>query len=219
MNLWVRKDFEAFLAYQHREEEKYLYPLITDYLDKKYGIQVYKITHWSGETQSGFNIVLSSNADFKKLKKRETYDEWRLHYPADGKSIGEIIQQQGLNESFGTENLKLSFHSFELYALEYCYGSAYKDIIAYQTKILNPATMERIINPGLLVQYKTKEMLKGAATSGEQDRIRKEYYEVVKKHDTYNLITPEKHLVLRFDCRPYHYLEWDEIRAGILSAE
>jgi hypothetical protein len=80
--------------------------------------------------------------------------------------------------------------------------------------------MERIHHPDLLVLYKSKELLEEAAANGEQDRIRREFFEIVKKYDTYNFITPEKHLAVYFDCRPYHHFrEWSDKRWEILDAE
>ena len=142
-------------------------------------------------------------------------DDWRLHFPADAAEVKEIIYQQGLQGYFHINNLYISFESFELDALHYCYSTAFQEYKKFRDRYFNPDSMEYIDSSGMFVVYKTRELMEQAAVNGEQARIRKDYYRFMQKYDTYRFIKQDKHLLVDFDYaenarspREYSELYW-----------
>ena len=207
------QEFEELIAYRYCAEEEKLYPLISAYFQDKYGVEIQKIRYYSEENTGTFGVWLTTNRFFQQVYRQSSMDEWRLHFPADAAKVKEIIYQQGLQGYFHINNLYISFESFELDALHYCYNTAFQEYKIFKSNYLNPATMERI-GPYMFVVYKTKALMEQAAASGEQKRICKDYYTFIKKYDKYDFITPEKHLLVKFDYSGHANTIREEVDIG-----
>ena len=209
------QEFEELIAYRYCAEEEKLYPLMSAYFQDKYGVEIQKIRYYSGENTGTFGVWLTTNRFFQQVYRQSSMDDWRLHFPADAAKVKEIIYQQGLQGYFHINNLYISFESFELDALHYCYSTAFQEYKKFRDRYFNPDSMEYIDSSGMFVVYKTRELMEQAAVNGEQARIRKDYYRFMQKYDTYRFIKQDKHLLVDFDYaenarspREYSELYW-----------
>lgn len=213
--------FSKLVNYQYSESESVIAEVIVNFVKKKYGADVYKCAFFYNEngklkrntaymkTTAGLNSIM-----FRRDKKIQQYN-----FPEDNKNIrNSIIAKDSRIEV--DPDYRIVYSSFEREALEDCYRSAYKAFEGFIKEHYNPETMESIDTGALFVIYKTRELMEQAEKSGEHEHLREEYYKFIKKFDTYNYITMQKHLLVHFDYvgharspREYCDMYWDMLAA------
>lgn len=215
------KMFAKLVTQQYSQDENIVANLIKNFVKKKYGVDVYKCCFFYDEggklkrttaymkTTAGLNSVR-----FRRDKKIQQYN-----FPEDNESIRNAIIAKGLGIEVNL-GYWIVYSSFEQEALEDCYRSAFPEFKEFKRKHINPETMEECTHSALFVVYKSKELMEQAERNGEQAFLRDEYYKFIKKFDSYNYITPQKHLLVHFDYvgharspREYYDMYWDMLAA------
>jgi len=213
--------FAKLVNQKQSQEETIVADVIKTFVKNKYRTDVYACRFFYDEggelkrttaymtTTAGLNSIM-----FRENKKRQQYN-----FPEDNESIRNAIIAKGLaiavNPSYW-----IVYSSFEREALEDCYRSAFTEFKEFKRRHINPETMEECTHSALFVVYKSKELMEQAEQNGEQAFLRDEYYKFIKKFDTYNYITPQKHLLVHFDyvgharsSREYSDMYWDMLAA------
>ena len=213
----IQEKLQDIVSYEYSKEEKILYPLFSEYLKNKYDLSdIYKFRFYRGDKSGTIGIYIRTEDEIKKFWEKEDRDERRYWFPTDSKKVLEMVHEHALNTFFDVDVLNLSFECFESDAIQSCYASSFEEFKTFKMKYFNPDTMERILPNAMFVVYKSKELMELAEKNGEQARIREDYYRFIKKYDTFNFVTPEKHFLVHFDYsgharsdREYFELSWE----------
>ncbi|MBQ7935705.1 MAG: hypothetical protein IJ333_05085 [Clostridia bacterium] len=216
--------FKELVAYQPKEEEQAAVQQIIEYIEQKYVVHVYKcvLTYENIKEVRFVEIYLMKNAEWDKIISPPGTGRWLHEFPEDGKRFSEILKHKGFKiNSHLQDGLFVFFYSFEEISLDACYstsvlGGKFKK---FKERYFNPATMECIDTSAMFVVYKTKELMEAAEKSGEQAKIKEDYYNFIKEYDTFDLVTRDKNLLVHFDYmgharnpRAYYDLYYDMIR-------
>ena len=198
----IIRDLNQLVAAQNTLLEKPAADEIIGYVEQTYGTPVYKcLFRYNELNEIAFvHIYLTTTADYRKIKITSD-GKWVIYqFPEDGLRISSILKQHGF-EVYAQiqEGHRILYESFEEYALRACYAESHEDFRAFRDQYFNPHTMEYMSYRALFVVYKTKDLMEQAKASGEQQRMLEAYYNLVKKYDTYNLIKPDKHLLVDFN--------------------
>ena len=194
----IDEEFEELVNYEYNEAEQNAAKGITEFIEGKYGVTVFKIIfrhgngpHFSPDRTLPVSLLLvylKTTADTHKVCYRDESSVY-LQFPEDEEAVKKIADAPGMPKLAG--NFSLYYFSFEELALWYCYDKAADLFHASRDKFFNPETMAKMNNWQLEVTYKTKELLEEAQASGETERLRRAYYELVKPFDAFNYISPE----------------------------
>ena len=207
--MMLREEFEHLVNYQYNEEEKIVLGELTQYIEAKYEIQLYKILYNYYFVKYGRKM--------SKISRMDIYTYWTRDYRhrVDRKPVNiggrmrqyvdeenkarEIVERHGLQRYFHPDDLFLMFNSFEKEALDSCYDSAFEEFRKFREVHFNPDTMEKI-DPGRLCDA---------------------YYRFIKPYDTYNFITRDHHLLTHFDYAGHARtpLEYHDLYLEMLGAE
>ena len=218
-------EFEHLVNYQYSEEEKIVFGELAQYVEAKYGIQLYKITYKTVGPLgplSRIDIYTYWTRDYRHRvdHKPVAIGEGMHWYVDEQRKAIEIVERHGLQSYFHPDDLFVTFHSFEQEALSYCYDSSFEEFRKFREVHFNPDTMEKIYPGALFVIYKSRKLMEEAKRNGEQDRLCDAYYRFIKPYDTYNLITRDHHLLTHFDYAghartplEYHDLYWEMLGA------
>ena len=229
--MMLREEFEHLVNYQYNEEEKIVLGELTQYIEAKYGIQLYKILYNYYFVKYGRKM--------SKISRMDIYTYWTRDYRhrVDRKPVNiggrmrqyvdeenkarEIVERHGLQRYFHPDDLFVTFHSFEQEALSYCYDSSFEEFRKFREVHFNPDTMEEIYPGALFVIYKSRKLMEEAKRNGDQDRLCDAYYRFIKPYDTYNLITRDHHLLTHFDYAGHARtpLEYYDLYLEMLGAE
>lgn len=216
--------FARLVNYQHSESETIIAEKITEYIRNKYDADIYKCLFSYNEKEElcNIHIYLKNTVDFKRIAYSNNGKTRILVFSEDIVNIKNLLNQLSIPNCFDRIDgpYKIYYSSFEQEALEDCYRSAFTEFKEFKRKHINPETMEECTHSALFVVYKSKELMEQAEQNGEQAFLRDEYYKFIKKFDTYNYITPQKHLLVHFDyvgharsSREYSDMYWDMLAA------
>ena len=220
-----KKEFEHLVNYEYNEEEKIVFGELAQYVEAKYGIQLYKITYKTVGPLgplSRIDIYTYWTRDYRHRVDRKPVNiggRMRQYVDEENKAR-EIVERHGLQRYFHPDDLFLMFNSFEKEALDSCYDSAFEEFRKFREVHFNPDTMEKIDPGALFVIYKSRKLMEEAKRNGDQDRLCDAYYRFIKPYDTYNFITRDHHLLTHFDYAghartplEYHDLYWEMLGA------
>ena len=211
-----KKEFEHLVNYEYNEEEKIVFGELAQYVEAKYGIQLYKILYETVGPSGPVSRIDLYNYWTRDYNRVDHMPVWVAgggirQYVDEENKAREIVERHGLQRYFHPDNLFVDFLSFEQQALYYCYTSSFEEFQKFREAHFNPDTMEKIDPHAMFIVYKSRELMEEAKRNGEQDRLRDAYYRFIKPYDTYNLITPDHHLLIYFDY-PYHAkVPWEEL--------
>ena len=201
------KEFMQLLHYENSEKEMDAVHEIKRSIEQKYDVEVYKCVLKYNEQNDVIYvfIYLQTNPQLKRIEQSANEQDAANEMKA-------ILNRHAISCN---DVLWVFFRSFELEALVDCYRSAHVDLKKFVMTQFDPTTMKMIQWPAMFVEFKTKEDLEYAEKHGDLQRIKEAYYNYVKPHDTFNLITPDKHLLIHFDYvqgvktrRLYYDLYW-----------
>lgn len=190
------------LASENKPEERPVAELIQNYIEQTYDTQVYKCLFQFNEASEihFIHIYLLTTAGLRKIVMPPGLNIWKNSFSEDGVQISHILKQNGYTVFQAVqEGHGILYESFEEMALAACYASSFEEFKAFREQHFNSDTMKQIYAMALFVEYKTKELMDQARANGEQQRLRNAYYTFMEKYDTYNLIKPDKHLLVHFD--------------------
>ena len=168
---------------------------LKDALNRKYGTEIlvcrFAEEHKALAIDSPYKIILYS-------KSAEDLERIKLGWQGYSEECYNAVEQVFSNSEFGKtypfEKVQVFHVSLKRMMKDYCYESVSKDeYVKLKSNLFNPATMESLDGWHFQLIYKNKDLLEAAKASGEVDMIVKRYYEVVKKHDKYNVINMDNY--------------------------
>ena len=210
-----KEEFKHLVNHQYNQEEKSVFGELTQYVETKYGIKLYKILYEtvgpSGPV-SRIDIYTYWNRDYRHRVDHRLVSVaggGMRQYVDEENKAKEIVERHGLQHYFHPDDLIVDFLSFEQQALYNCYTSSFEEFQTFRETHFNPDTMERIDPHAMFIVYKSRELMEEAKRNGEQDRLREAYYHFIKPYDTYNFITPDHHLLIYFEYPNHAIVPWE----------
>lgn len=221
--MWYTR-FEAMMSYKYSEIHKKVADEITKLYKDRHNIDIFKILFQYDDTMKMLGDYETKQVyptEKSKIIQLFIYFTTNKQYHHYCKSLGlsyyaDESEQDGMTEpiksildsnGFDTSKFHRALYkpTFEFLALHYIYCNSAYHFNEYKEKVFNPDTMSSIVTKRMLIiVYKSKELLERAKESGEIDRLKADYYDFMKKYDTYNLISKDdkgnyRHLFTRFD--------------------